>query len=80
MNRMIVRKNITYISIILFIALFFGIYYTKPDFAFNRDGTVKNFGVGYKSKTVVPLWLIVIILAIFCYLGVIYYIMNPTLV
>jgi len=80
MNRMFVRKNITYISILLFLACFVGMYYTKPDFAFNNDGTVKNFGIGYKSKTVIPLWLIVIILAIFCYLGVIYYIMNPKLV
>ena len=80
MNRMFIRKNIIYMSILLFLSFFAGIYYSKPDFAFNRDGTIKNFGLGYQSKTVVPLWLIVIILAIFSYLGVIYYIMNPKLV
>lgn len=80
MNRMYLRKNITYISVIIFLIFFSMIYYFKPQFAFNDDGTIKNFGVGYKSKTVVPLWLVVIFLAIFIYLGLIYYIMNPKIV
>jgi len=77
---MYLRKNITYISVIIFLIFFGMVYYCKPQFAFNDDGTIKNFGVGYKSKTVVPLWLVVIFLAIFIYLGLIYYIINPKIV
>ena len=80
MNRMYLRKNITYISVIIFLIFFSMIYYFKPQFAFSDDGTIKNFGVGYKSKTVVPLWLVVIFLAIFIYLGLMYYIINPKIV
>jgi hypothetical protein len=46
----------------------------KPKFMFNKDGTIKNFGLGYTKKTVLPIWLIAIILAIISYVVVIYYI------
>jgi hypothetical protein len=32
----------------------------------------RRFGIGYKNKTVVPIWLFAIILAILIYVGVIY--------
>jgi hypothetical protein len=51
----------------------------KPAFIYNEDGTFKDFGVGYKKKTVLPIWLIVIFLAVISYLAVLYYIMFPKL-
>ena len=74
---MFIRKNIIYLSIFIFTIIFSTVMYSKPDFAFNTDGTVKQFGVGFKSKTVIPLFLIVIFIAIFSYLGLMYYILNP---
>jgi len=77
MNRMFIRKNITYISILLFLVLFSGVYAIKPAFAFNSDGTPKTFGLGFKHKTVVPLWLIVMFLSISSYMLVMYYVLYP---
>ena len=49
----------------------------KPAFLYNRDGSIRDFGVGYKNKTIVPLWLFSIILSIFSYLFVLYYLAYP---
>ena len=77
MSRSYIRKNLTTMSIFLFIIIFIIIQIAKPSFIYNDDGSFRQFGIGYKSKTVVPLWLVVIFLAIFCYLALIYYILNP---
>ena len=39
----------------------------------NKNGSIKDFGLGYKNKTVLPIWLITIILAIISYFLVLYY-------
>jgi hypothetical protein len=57
------------ISIILFIFIFGLIIWIQPTFIYNKDGSLRQFGVGYRKKTVFPLWLVVFILAIFCYHG-----------
>jgi hypothetical protein len=44
---------------------------------YNEDGSFREFGIGYKKKTVVPAWLVAIIVAIFSYLGVLYYLTYP---
>ena len=67
------RKNKVALAILLFIVLY-GIFYTiKPAFAYNEDGSMKPFGLGYKNKTVVPAWLISILLGILCYYSVMVY-------
>jgi hypothetical protein len=45
----------------------------KPTIMYNEDGGFRPFGVGYRHKTVVPIWLVSILVAIFSYLGVLYY-------
>jgi|LakMenEpi03Aug12_release.lakeMendotaPanAssembly.Ray.scaffolds.fasta_scaffold3370607_1 hypothetical protein len=60
------------IAIILFLVGFLIIYMIKPTIIYNRDGSLRQFGVGYRKKTVFPMWLIVFILAIFCYHGAFY--------
>jgi hypothetical protein len=62
-------------SIILFICIYFIIQYDKPLFIYNTDGTLKQFGVGYKKKTILPIWLLSIILGIICYMIVKYYVL-----
>ena len=47
---------------------------SKPNIIFDKNGKPREFGIGYKNKTIVPLWLTVIILAIVSYLSVLCYI------
>lgn len=72
-----VKNNITLVAIALFLLVFSILMSLKPGFLFNNDGSIRNFGVGYKKKTVVPVWLVSIILGILAYYLVIYFITLP---
>ena len=72
-NKSFVRVNITSISILLFLAIFTLIHHIKPQLFYTKEGGFRQFGVGYKQKTVVPIWLVAIFLAILCYLAVLSY-------
>jgi len=69
-----VRENKTLVSIVLFLILFGVFVLLKPAFLFNKDGSIREFGLGYRNKTILPLWLFSFILGIICYLSVIYYV------
>ena len=66
----------------LFGMLWFGIIHKRisitnmlqPAFLYSTDGSIREFGVGYKNKTILPLWLTVIILAILSYFLIVCYI------
>jgi len=73
MNKSIIRKNITSISILIFVVIFALIQLINPSFLYNPDGSLREFGIGTKKKTVLPIWLFAIIVAILCYLSVLYY-------
>ena len=77
MYRNFIRDNVTLVSVILFITIFSMIQLSKPSFLYNSDGSIREFGVGYKNKTILPIWLLSIVLGIVCYLIVVYYIANP---
>jgi hypothetical protein len=70
LNKSFIRVNITSISILLFLVIFTLIHQIKPALLYTTDGGFRQFGVGYKQKTVVPIWLVAIFLAILCYLFV----------
>ena len=74
MYRNLIRDNITVVSIILFIFIFGSIQMMKPACLYNKDGSIREFGIGYKNKTILPVWLLSIILGILCYLAVMYYV------
>ena len=76
-TRIFIRNNITAVSIILFIIIFCIVQAIKPNFIYNDDGSLKQFGLGVRQKTVVPIWLVTMILAIFSYLFVLYYLAMP---
>lgn len=67
MNKIFIQNNITMFAMLLFFILYILIIFIKPGFIFNRDGSLRDFGIGYKKKTVVPLWLMAILLAIMSY-------------
>lgn len=74
MLRQFVLKNINLVSILLFLVLFIIVITFKPGFVFDKNGKPRDFGLGYKNKTVIPIWLVIIILAIVSYLCILYYI------
>jgi Zn-dependent protease with chaperone function len=76
-NKNYIRENITLISIILFIFMFGLIVIIKPGFLYNRNGSIREFGIGYKNKTILPIWLLSLILGIVSYLLVMFYLASP---
>ena len=67
LSKTAMRKNKVAVSILLFIVVYGIFYIAKPAFAYNEDGTLKPFGLGYSNKTVILAWLVAIILVILCY-------------
>jgi len=72
MYKTYIRENITLVSIILFIVIFGTIQMMKPVCFYHLDGSIREFGIGYKNKTILPIWLLSLILGILCYLTVLY--------
>ena len=79
-QRLLIKKNITSVAIILFVTFFFIVQYLRPSFIYNDDGSLRQFGIGTKKKTVLPIWLVSLILGIFSYLFVLYYLKFPKIV
>ena len=62
-----------YLAIFLFIILYLLINIIKPNFIFNKqENCLRDFGIGYKNTSILSLWIVTIILAIFSYFIVIY--------
>jgi uncharacterized membrane protein YozB (DUF420 family) len=76
MLRTFARNNTPLVSIIIFLIIFTTIQIMKPSFLYKIDGSIREFGVGYKNKTILPLWLLSIVLGILSYVFVLYYISN----
>jgi hypothetical protein len=70
-----IRNNKVSISIILFLAIFGILHYIKPPLIYDKNGAFREFGVGYRNKTVLPIWVFAIVLAILSYLAVSYYLL-----
>lgn len=74
-TKLFVKNNKISISILLFIVLFGVLHWVKPPMIYNRDGSFKQFGIGYTHKSVLPIWIWVIVFAILSYLAINYYLM-----
>lgn len=57
-------------AILLFLCLFGFFHFLQPSFSY-ENGNFRPFGVGYRHKTVIPVWLVAIILAILSYMMVV---------
>ena len=77
MYRGYIRENVTLVSVVMFIIIFGIIQMMKPTCLYNRDGSIREFGIGYRNKTIFPIWLLSLSLGILCYLFVMYYVANP---
>jgi hypothetical protein len=74
MYRNIIKKNPVFSAVVLFVLLFAIVQIMKPMFLFNDDGSIREFGIGYRNKTIFPIWLFSIVLGIVSYLSIMYYI------
>ena len=63
--RRFIRNNLTSVAILVFFSIFAVVHLLKPSFLYNNDGTLRDFGLGYEKKTILPAWLITFVLAIF---------------
>lgn len=79
MLRTFTRNNVTLVSVMLFLIIFMLVHMVKPGFLYKGDGSLRDFGVGYKNKTILPLWLFSVVLGILSYLVVLYYLSYPRL-
>ena len=70
--RSIIRKNRLSASIILFLLVFITIVQFKPAFLFNKDGSIRGFGLGKSNTSIIPIWLFGILVAILSYLLILY--------
>ena len=46
---------------------------SNPSYLFLQDGSFRHFGIGYRNKTIFPIWLLAIILGLLSYLYVLYF-------
>ena len=77
MYRQFIRRNIPSVSIIFFVVLFLLIQTLKPDFLYDKDGSIRKFGIGRRKKTILPIWFLTIILSFLSYCAVLYYLTFP---
>ena len=80
-QNLISKDNIVFVAIFVFIALFAIVNAFRPSIIYNRDLSFRRFGIGYKNKSVLPIWLFSIVLAILVYVVVMYiydYKSSPT--
>ena len=74
MLRQFVVNNIMLVSLVIFLILFAILLIYKPTLMFDKNGRPRELGIGYKNKTILPLWLMVIILAIITYFCILCYV------
>ena len=67
---MLLRKHRLLLAIVIFIILFSIVHILKPGVLYNSEGGFRPFGLGYRNKTVIPIWIVAILLAIFSYMFV----------
>lgn len=77
MNYRFIRNNLNSFAIGIFLLSFVMFNYIQPGFLYNSNGSLREFGLGQKRKTILPVWLLSIILGIISYLLVLYYITIP---
>tara|TARA_A100001037_G_scaffold284839_1_gene291603 strand:+ start:517 stop:741 length:225 start_codon:yes stop_codon:yes gene_type:complete len=61
-----IDKNLQTV-LIIFLFINFVVYKLKPDMVFNKEGEMKDFGVG-SEKTITPFWLVTLSLTLIIYI------------
>ena len=74
-----ILNNLAYASVVVFVGFFFIIIYGYPSLVFEDDGSIRQFGIGFRKKTIFPLWILAIVLGILSYTAVQFYCFQPRL-
>jgi len=70
---MLEQFNKLILVLIVYILLYGVVIFFKPEIIFNKNkNCTRHFGVGYKNTTILPLWLVSILIAILSYFIVLY--------
>jgi len=69
-----IAKNTLLVSIVIYVVAFYTINTFKPAFLYNSDGSLREFGLNSSRKTVIPVWLVALLIAILSYIAVNMYI------
>ena len=77
MLRSFIKRNLTIVSILVFSFVFCSVQFLKPSLLYDKDGSLREFGIGYEKKTILPIWLFSLILAILSYVFVLYCLALP---
>jgi hypothetical protein len=72
-KRFLIQQKVSF-AILLFLLFFGMIHLAKPDLLYFKEGGFRPFGIGYSHKTILPIWIVSIILALFSYILVSWYI------
>lgn len=72
LSKKVLIQNKVNIATFLFLILFSTFHFIKPGFAYNENGGYRPFGLGFRNKTVIPVWVVAILLALSSYLFVLY--------
>lgn len=74
MIKHIIRRNVVSIAILVYISIYMLIMYFKPSFLFQSNGSLREFGIGYRNKTIIPVWFLAIFISTLSYFSVMYYV------
>lgn len=74
MIKHIIRRNVVSIAILVYISIYMLIMYLKPSFLFQPNGSLREFGIGYRNKTIIPVWFLAIFISTLSYFSVMYYV------
>jgi hypothetical protein len=67
---MLIKNNKLSFSILIYLIVYLLICYIKPSFIFNHDGSLREFGINNSRKTVIPIWILSLLISILSYLFV----------
>lgn len=68
MYKSLIKNNNITTAILIFLVIFTIFVYIKPNFLFTKHGSIRQFGLGKRNSTIIPVWLLVVIIAIVAYL------------
>ena len=74
MYKAIIRRNIVTVAILIYIIFYILLMDLKPSFLFKTNGSLREFGIGYRNKTIIPAWFLAIFIATISYFAVMYYV------
>jgi hypothetical protein len=73
MYKEFIQNNIIGATILIFLIIYSIFVLLQPSFLFTKNGQIRHFGLGKKNSSIIPIWLLVIIMVIFIYMSILCY-------